>query len=85
MTGGVFEAGGLLRASSAAGLEDFLEGVNRAHPWVLSFSFSRSIQDPVLDTWRGNVANVAAAQAVFAERARENGLASLGRADGGVR
>jgi fructose-bisphosphate aldolase class I len=52
------------------------------HPWALTFSFSRAIQDPVLETWRGNVANVAAAQEAFGERARENGLASLGQLDG---
>jgi len=52
------------------------------HPWALTFSFSRAIQDPVLETWRGNVANVGAAQEAFAERARENGLASLGQLDG---
>ena len=84
MTGGVFEAGGLLRASSAAGLEDFL-GRQHGVQALLSFSFSRAIQDPVLDTWRGNVANVAAAHAVFAERARENGLAQQGQLAGGVR
>jgi len=50
------------------------------HPWVLTFSYSRAIQDPVLETWRGDETKVAEAQEVFAERARLNGLARPGPA-----
>ena len=50
-------------------------------PWILSFSFSRAIQDPVLEAWRGKATNVDAAQAAFAERVRRNGLAQLGKGD----
>ena len=79
----VFLSGGQTPAEATA----HLAAMNGAgpHPWILSFSFSRAIQDPVLQTWRGNVANAAAAQAAFAERARENGLASFGQAYGGAR
>jgi fructose-bisphosphate aldolase class I len=58
-----------------------LNAMNAAgpQPWVLTFSYSRAIQDPVLAAWRGDPANVAAAQAVFADRARRNGLARMGR------
>jgi fructose-bisphosphate aldolase class I len=52
------------------------------HPWVLSFSFARALQDPVLAAWRGDASNVGAAQAAFGLRARLNGLAQLGRYDG---
>lgn len=81
--GVVFLSGGQTPAEATA----HLAAMNAAgpHPWVLSFSFSRAIQDPVLETWRGDHTNVAAAQAAFAERARENGLAQLGRTNGGVR
>lgn len=48
------------------------------HPWVLTFSYSRAIQDPVLETWRGDETKVAEAQGVFAERVRLNGLARQG-------
>jgi len=77
--GVVFLSGGQTPIEATA----HLAAMNAAgpHPWALTFSFSRAIQDPVLDTWRGNPANVAAAQEVFAERARENGFASLGRLD----
>ena len=37
-------------------------------PWPLSFSFSRALQEPVLETWRGNSANVEAAQQAFLKR-----------------
>jgi fructose-bisphosphate aldolase class I len=45
-------------------------------PWSLAFSFARAIQQPALDIWRGNTANVAAAQRALYHRARCN-LAAL--------
>jgi len=73
----VFLSGGQTPTEATA----HLAAMNAAgpHPWVLSFSYSRAIQDPVLETWRGDHTNVAAAQAAFAERSRENGLARHGR------
>ena len=58
-----------------------LNAMNTAGPqaWVLSFSYSRAIQDPVLEAWRGRAANVPAAQDAFARRARLNGLARMGQ------
>ncbi len=49
------------------------------HPWEVTFSYTRALQDPVLEKWRGEAANVEAAQATFAELARRNGMAQLGR------
>ncbi len=51
----------------------------RPQPWVLTFSYSRAIQDPVLAAWRGEPDNVPAAQEAFANRARLNSLARMGR------
>ncbi len=48
-------------------------------PWHLTYSFSRALQYPALEIWGGNLANVPAAQAAFAHRARMNGAAQLGR------
>jgi fructose-bisphosphate aldolase class I len=45
------------------------------HPWELSFSYGRALQQPALKAWRGDEANVQAAQDAFAHRARMNGLA----------
>jgi fructose-bisphosphate aldolase class I len=48
------------------------------HPWELSFSFGRALQAAALKAWRGEEANVQAAQAAFAHRAKMNGLARSG-------
>lgn len=47
-------------------------------PWHLSFSYGRAIQQPALDLWRGEDANVAAAQKALAHRAQCNRLARRG-------
>jgi fructose-bisphosphate aldolase class I len=47
-------------------------------PWVLTFSYSRAIQQPALDTWKGVEDNVAAAQKALYHRARCNGAARRG-------
>jgi fructose-bisphosphate aldolase class I len=49
------------------------------HPWELSFSYGRALQDPVLKAWRGNPANVRAAQEAFHHRAQCNGAARHGK------
>jgi len=47
-------------------------------PWTLTFSYGRALQAAALKAWSGSKANVAAAQAAFAHRARMNGLAATG-------
>ena len=47
-------------------------------PWALTFSFSRAIQQPALEIWRGEEANVPAAQAALLQRARCNRAARRG-------
>ncbi len=58
-----------------------LNAMNAAgsQPWVLTFSYSRAIQDPVLAAWRGEASNAPAAQDAFAVRVRLNSLARMGR------
>jgi len=48
-------------------------------PWALTFSFSRAIQQPALEIWKGQQANAAAAQQVLYHRARCNSAARLGQ------
>lgn len=48
-------------------------------PWPLTFSYSRALQNPALNTWKGQSANVAAAQRAFYHRAHMNGLAAEGK------
>jgi fructose-bisphosphate aldolase class I len=47
-------------------------------PWELSFSYGRALQAPSLNAWKGEEANVEAAQAALAHRAKMNGLARSG-------
>lgn len=49
------------------------------HPWELSFSYGRALQDPVLKTWKGDPANIAAAQRAYYHRARCNSAARFGK------
>lgn len=39
-------------------------------PWALTFSFARALQQPALEIWRGDEANVKAAQQALLHRAR---------------
>jgi fructose-bisphosphate aldolase class I len=48
-------------------------------PWPLTFSYSRALQNMPLKTWRGQSANVSAAQRAFYHRAHMNGLAAQGK------
>lgn len=48
------------------------------HPWELSFSYGRALQAPVLKAWKGDPANVSAAQAALTHRANLNGAARSG-------
>jgi fructose-bisphosphate aldolase class I len=48
------------------------------HPWELSFSYGRALQAPALKAWRGEQANVQAAQEAYLHRAKMNGLARSG-------
>lgn len=47
--------------------------------WPLTFSFSRALQEPVLQTWRGDSSKIKAAQQVFLKRLKLN-AAALGGA-----
>ena len=50
-------------------------------PWALAFSFARAIQQPALEIWRGEAANVQAAQKALYHRARCNQAARRGEYD----
>ncbi len=49
------------------------------HPWELSFSYGRALQEPPLKTWKGEPDNAAAAQDKFYHRARCNSAARFGK------
>ncbi len=48
------------------------------HPWELSFSYGRALQDAALKAWQGQATNVSDAQETFYHRARCNGAARTG-------
>jgi fructose-bisphosphate aldolase class I len=59
-----------------------LNAVNRIpgpHPWTISFSYGRALQDPALRAWGGRPENVDAGQRALLLRALCNGAAALGR------
>ena len=47
-------------------------------PWPVTFSYGRAIQEPALEQWKGDSANVDAAQKLLYHRAMCNGAASRG-------
>ena len=48
------------------------------HPWELSFSYGRALQEDALKAWKGAAANLTASQKVFYHRAKCNGAARYG-------
>jgi len=75
--GVVFLSGGQSDVSATAHLNAM--AAMKGLPWPLTFSYSRALQNPALQTWRGQAANAAAAQRAFHHRARMNGLACQGK------
>jgi fructose-bisphosphate aldolase, class I len=53
-------------------------------PWALAFSFARAIQQPALEIWRGQDANVPAAQQALVHRANCNRAARRGEYSAGM-
>lgn len=49
------------------------------HPWPVSFSYSRAIEEPVLTIWQGKDENVAEAQKTLLHTVKMNGLAQQGK------
>lgn len=47
-------------------------------PWQIAFSFSRALQQPVLEAWRGKSENVAKAQEIFSQLLKNNSRADRG-------
>lgn len=81
LPGIVFLSGGQSDEDATA----HLDAMNRLrpHPWPLSFSYGRAMQQAALKVWAGNPAGHAGkAQEILLGRARANSLAALGEWDG---
>ena len=79
----VFLSGGQSEALATAHL-NAMNARHRNLPWQLSFSFGRALQASALAAWRGAAANVGAAQAAYARRAKLNGAARSGSYGAGM-
>ena len=65
---------------SAVSATEHLNAMNKLgpHPWQVTFSYARALQDPAIKAWKGEAANVAAAQKIFYHRAKMNSAARSG-------
>ena len=65
---------------SAAVATEHLDLMNKQgpHPWQLTFSYGRALQDEALRTWKGSTDNVAEAQKVASHRASLTSAAATG-------
>jgi fructose-bisphosphate aldolase class I len=80
VAGIAFLSGGQENEEATAHLNEInVLAKERNAPWPLTFSYGRALQQPALNTWKGEEANVAAAQKALHHRAKMNSLASLGK------
>ncbi|ELR99372.1 class I fructose-bisphosphate aldolase [Gloeocapsa sp. PCC 73106] len=77
--GVAFLSGGQTYEQSSAHLNTMNLKYGSLYPWRVTFSYARAIQQPALDHWRGDDANIPAAQQILYHRAKLNGAASLGQ------
>jgi fructose-bisphosphate aldolase class I len=65
---------------SAVSATEHLNAMNKLgpHPWQVSFSYARALQDPALKAWKGEAGNVTTAQRIFYHRAKMNSAARSG-------
>ncbi|MEE9128582.1 MAG: class I fructose-bisphosphate aldolase [Phycisphaerales bacterium] len=74
----VFLSGGQRNEIATANL-NAMNAMDATHPWQLSFSYGRALQDPPLKAWRGDAANIERAKQAFHHRAKCNGAARHGK------
>ncbi len=75
--GVVFLSGGQTPLDSTKNLNEIAK--MGPYPWGVTYSYSRGIQQPVLELWKGDVNNVPNAKAVYLTRLNESSLASVGK------
>jgi len=72
---------------SEEGASNTLNAINKAEgpkPWNISFSYGRALQKSCLAAWKGDKANVPAAQQALLVRCKANSEASVGKYAGGT-
>jgi len=78
-----FLSGGMSEEEASLALS-FINQAPGPKPWALTFSYGRALQQSTLKAWKGEDANIPAAQAVLLARAQANSLASVGKYTGGI-
>jgi fructose-bisphosphate aldolase class I len=73
-----FLSGGQSPELASARLNDMNVRYKSRGPWALAFSFGRALQQPALEIWSGNEANVKAAQHALMHQAKYNRAARRG-------
>ncbi|TVS00279.1 MAG: fructose-bisphosphate aldolase class I [Rhodospirillales bacterium] len=73
----VFLSGGQTSEQATAHLNAMNAGFG-PHPWTLSFSYGRALQDQALKAWRGSSDNAEAAQQILVRRSMLNSAACRG-------
>ncbi|MEP7298318.1 MAG: class I fructose-bisphosphate aldolase [Burkholderiales bacterium] len=76
-----FLSGGQPAALASARLNAMNARYGTRLPWPLTFSFARALQQPALEIWKGEDANIAAAQQTLIHRVRCNRAARRGGYD----
>ncbi|CAN7433595.1 class I fructose-bisphosphate aldolase [Variovorax paradoxus] len=79
--GVAFLSGGQSAQLASARLNAMNARAGSRLPWALAFSYSRAVQQPALDAWKGDAANIAVAQQALVHRARCNQAARRGAYD----
>jgi fructose-bisphosphate aldolase class I len=75
--GVVFLSGGMSEQEASEALDE-INKQNQNNHWRLTFSYGRALQASVLKEWDGKDENIEQAQKVLLQRAKCNGLASMG-------
>lgn len=78
------EVGGIVFLSGGQTPKRATENLNAiaklgAHPWPITFSFSRAIEEPVLMAWQGKLENIPEAQKMLLHACKMNSLAAQGK------
>lgn len=80
----VFLSGGQSEEVATINLNEMNKATSLPHPWALSFSYGRALQDSTLKAWLGKPENVKKAQEALYIRAKSNSEATLGKYAGGT-
>jgi fructose-bisphosphate aldolase class I len=79
-----FLSGGQSPTEAAAHLNAMHVKFENQYPWILTFSFARAIQQPALNSWKGQDSNCAKAQELLYQGAKSASAARQGKYNDGV-